>query len=85
MFVVKPFPECIQEDGVRLVPKMNELLFFTDAMENVLQDSDIPYTVIDVLDIGERVEIVKEKLRECKSAMKFKPTNDLDVYNDRDD
>lgn len=69
MFVVKPFAECVQEDSVRLSPKMDELTEFTEAMETFLRKTGIPYTTIDVLDLQTRVEIVKAKLKEKKDLL----------------
>lgn len=66
MFVVRPYPECLQTDDIRLVPKMEELINYTNIMEKVLQENDIPYTLIDVLDLKKRVDIVKEKILEYK-------------------
>ena len=64
MFVVKPFEECMREDSVRLQPKMEELVQFTEAMEDFLWKNRIPYTYIDVLDLQSRVDIVTEKITE---------------------
>ena len=64
VFVVRPFPECLQADNVRLLPKMNELLEYTDKMEAVLKENGIAYTLIDVLNLQERLEIVKQKIME---------------------
>ena len=69
VFVVKPFAECVQEDSVRLSPKMDELTEFTEAMETFLRNTGIPYTAIDVLDLQTRVEIVKAKLKEKKDLL----------------
>ena len=41
---------------------MEELLNFTNLLENVLDGNDIPYTVIDALDFKKRVDIVNVKL-----------------------
>ena len=84
VFVVRPFSECIQTDEIRLVPKMEELLHYTDKMEAVLQDNGIPYTVIDVLDLKERVNIVKEKILEYK-AIKLASRTDREIIFIRDD
>lgn len=84
VFVVRPFSECIQTDEIRLVPKMEELLHYTDKMEAVLQDNGIPYTVIDVLDLKERVNIVKEKILEYK-AIKLTSRTDREIIFIRDD
>ena len=82
--MVRPFPECIQTDEIRLVPKMEELLHYTDKMEAVLQDNGIPYTVIDVLDLKERVNIVKEKILEYK-GIKLASRTDREIIFIRDD
>ena len=84
MFVVRPFPECVQPDGIRLVPKMDELLTYTDKMEAVLQENAIPYTVIDVLNLKERVDIVRQKILEHK-GLKVSTRADKDVIIIRDD
>ena len=84
VFVVRPFPECVQTDGIRLVPKMNELLTYTDKMEAVLQENAIPYTVIDVLNLKERVDIVKQKILEHK-GLKVSTRADKDAIIIRDD
>lgn len=64
VFVVRPFPECLQADDIRLFPKMDELLEYTNKMEAILQENAIPYTPIDVLNLKERVAIVKKKIME---------------------
>lgn len=79
MFVVRPFPECLQTDDVRLVPKMEELLNYTNMMEKVLQDNEIPYTLIDVLDLKKRVEIVRDKILENK-GFKITTRTDRDIF-----
>ena len=83
MFVVRPFPECLQTDDIRLVPKMEELLHYTKMMEKVLQENEISYTVIDVLDLKKRADIVKEKILEYK-GLKVTTRTDRDILN-RDD
>ena len=83
VFVVRPYPECLQTDDIRLVPKMEELLNYTNIMEKVLQDNEIPYTVIDVLDLTKRADIVKEKILEYK-GLKFTKKTDRDTFS-RDD
>lgn len=82
VFVVRPYPECLQTDDIRLIPKMEELLNYTNIMEKVLQENEIPYTVIDVLDLTKRADIVKEKILEYKS-LKVART-DRDTFS-RDD
>ena len=84
VFVVRPFPECVQTDGIRLVPKMDELLTYTDKMEAVLQENAIPYTVIDVLNLKERVDIVRQKILEHK-GLKVSTRADKDAIIIRDD
>jgi len=83
MFVVRPYPECLQTDDIRLVPKMEELINYTNIMEKVLQENDIPYTVIDVLDLEKRVDIVKEKILEYK-GLNLTTRTDRDTFS-RDD
>jgi len=83
MFVVRPYPECLQTDDIRLVPKMEELINYTNIMEKVLQENDIPYTVIDVLDLKKRVDIVKEKILEYK-GLNLTTRTDRDTFS-RDD
>lgn len=83
MFVVRPYPECLQTDDIRLVPKMEELINYTNIMEKVLQENDIPYTLIDVLDLKKRVDIVKEKILEYK-GLKVSTRTDRDTFS-RDD
>ena len=82
--MVRPFPECVQTDSIRLVPKMDELLDYTDKMETILRDNAIPYTVIDVLDLKERVKIVKEKILEY-NGLKFSTRTDKEMNLIRDD
>lgn len=82
--MVRPFPECVQADGIRLVPKMDELMAYTDKMEAVLQQNAIPYTAIDVLNLKERVDIVKQKILEYKGR-KISTRADKDVIFIRDD
>lgn len=82
--MVRPFPECVQADGIRLVPKMDELMAYTDKMETVLQQNAIPYTAIDVLNLKERVDIVKQKILEYKGH-KISTRADKDVIFIRDD
>ena len=84
IFVVRPFAECIQTDDIRLIPEMDELLHYTDKMEAVLRDNAIPYTVIDVLDLKERVSIVKQKIQEHKE-LKFSTRTDREIIFIRDD
>ncbi|KAK3753723.1 hypothetical protein QZH41_013808 [Actinostola sp. cb2023] len=62
IFVIKPYPECISHDDVRLPPNMDELNVFTSTMENLLRELQIPYTLIDTLDLKERVQIIKEQI-----------------------
>lgn len=83
VFVVRPYPECLQTDEIRLVPKMEELLNYTKMMEKVLQENEIPYTVIDVLDLKKRVDIVKEKILEYK-GLTVTTRTDRDTFS-RDD
>ena len=47
---------------MRLVPKMEELIQFTEILEDFLCKVEINYTLIDVLDIEERVNIVLNKI-----------------------
>ena len=82
--MVRPFPECVQTDNIRLVPKMDELLDYTDKMETILRDNAIPYTVIDVLDLKERVKIVKEKILEY-NGLKFSTRTEKEINLIRDD
>ena len=63
---MRPFPECLQADDIRLSPKMDELLEYTNKMEAILQENAIPYTLIDVLNLKERVAIVKKKIMEYR-------------------
>lgn len=81
--MVRPFAECLQTDDIRLDPKMEELLNYTNMMEEVLRDNDIPYTVIDVLDLNKRVDIVKDKILEYKE-LKVTARTDRDICS-RDD
>ena len=83
MFVVRPFQECIQTDTIRLVPKMEELLKYTNMMEKVLKDNEIPYTVIDVLDLKKRVEIVKDKILQ-NTGLKVTARTEREIFS-RDD
>lgn len=83
VFVVRPFRECLQTDDIRLVPKMEELSKFTNLMEKVLQDNRIPFTVIDVLDLKKRVDIVQEKIME-HGSLKVVTRTDGNIFN-RDD
>ncbi|XP_001635923.2 uncharacterized protein LOC5515746 [Nematostella vectensis] len=68
VFVIKPFPECFMEDNVRLSPRIDEAVAFTAAMEALLHRLQITYTLIDVLDVQERVNIVKEKIAEWRGS-----------------
>lgn len=79
VFVVRPFPECLCPDHIRLVPKMDELVEYTDKMEAVLQENNIPYTLIDVLNLKERVEIVKQKIMEYE-AFNTVTRTDKDIF-----
>lgn len=79
VFVVRPFPECLCSDHVRLVPKMDELVEYTNKMEAVLQENEIPYTLIEVLNLNKRVEIVKQKIMEFKAFNTVTRTN-KDVF-----
>ena len=63
VFVVKPQPECIEYDGTRLPPKLEDLKHFTDVMIQTLKELRISFVSIDVLDLDKRVEIVKETLQ----------------------
>lgn len=83
VFVVRPFRECLQTDDIRLVPKMEDLSKFTNLMEKVLQDNRIPFTVIDVLDLKKRVDIVQEKIME-HGSLKVVTRTDGNIFN-RDD
>ena len=62
VFVIKPSKECLHDDDVRLEPKMQELVQFTEILENFLLRVGIKYTLIDVLDIEERVNIVLNQI-----------------------
>ncbi|XP_031565696.1 uncharacterized protein LOC116300872 [Actinia tenebrosa] len=68
VFVIKPFPECIVEDGVRLRPNINEMNDFTTTMENLLYQLSIPYTIINVLDLKERVKIVQSEINKRQKS-----------------
>lgn len=59
---------------------MEELLNYTNVMERVLQENEIPYTVIDVLDLTKRADIVKEKILEYK-GLKFTTRTDRDTFS----
>jgi len=62
---------------------MEELLHYTKMMEKVLQENEISYTVIDVLDLKKRADIVKEKILEYK-GLKVTTRTERDILN-RDD
>lgn len=82
VFVVQPFPECLCPDHIRLVPKMDELLEYTNKMEAILQENEIPYTLIDVLNLKERVEIVKQKIMEYKAFSLTRTNKNVFVRDD---
>ena len=82
VFVVQPFPECLCLDHIRLVPKMDELVEYTIKMEAVLQEMEIPYTLIDVLNLKERVEIVKQKIMEYKAFTVTRTNKNVFVRDD---
>ena len=80
--MVQPFPECLCSDHIRLVPKMDELLEYTIKMEAILQENEIPYTLIDVLNLKERVEIVKQKIMEYKAFTVTRTNKNVFVRDD---
>ena len=82
VFVVRPFPECLCSDHIRLVPKMDELVEYTIKMEAILQENEIPYTLIDVLNLKERVEIVKQKIMEYKAFTVTRTNKNVFVRDD---
>mgnify|MGYP000129167442 FL=1 len=82
VFVVQPFPECLCPDHIRLVPKMDELVEYTIKMEAVLQENEIPYTLIDVLNLKERVEIVKQKIMEYRAFTVTRTNKNVFVRDD---
>ena len=69
IFVFNPYEECLEDDGVRKVPTMPELLRFTECMYDVMESQGIPYHVISVLDREERVNLVLEKIRQWKPSV----------------
>jgi nicotinamide riboside kinase len=52
----------MREDGIRLRPDIDEMNEFTSVMEDLLQEMCIPYILIDVLDLKERVKIVRDEI-----------------------
>ena len=61
--VLLPHEECLQEDGVRLQPKMDELKKFTDLLLNFLEEHDIKFETIAVLDLDKRVSLLKSFIK----------------------
>ena len=60
LFVITPNRECIEDDGVRMKPKLEELQKFTDCMKKTLEENAISFKEIDVLDLEERVKVVRD-------------------------
>ena len=61
---------------------MDELVEYTIKMEAVLQENEIPYTLIDVLNLKERVEIVKQKIMEYKAFTVTRTNKNVFVRDD---
>ena len=61
--VLLPHEECLQEDGVRLQPKIDELEKFTNLLLNFLKEHDIKFEKIAELDLEERVSLLKSFIK----------------------
>ncbi|XP_028403013.1 uncharacterized protein LOC114525785 [Dendronephthya gigantea] len=57
--IIRPHRECIQEDGTRMVPKMEELVKFTEIFLEFFKEYDIQYEIIEELCLDTRVALLK--------------------------
>ncbi len=69
IFIVWPQLECIEDDGVRVTPKIKELIKFTQNMTTIVKSYNISFVVIDVLDLEERVKLVLDKVSMVKPSI----------------
>jgi len=63
IFVVKPHKECIQDDSVRMPPRLEDLEEFHTTLMNEYQELNIPVYEIVELDIETRKTFILEKIR----------------------
>ena len=64
--VLDPHHKCITDDGMRLKPRMDKLIQFTDLMKEFLKDQDIAFVTISELDLKERVKKLKSLIESKK-------------------
>lgn len=66
VFVLTPHPECMEDDGIRRSPNIQELNSFTQKMFCLLEELKIPFKVISVLDRQSRQKQVIEEILKIK-------------------
>ena len=64
--VLIPHRECLQEDGMRLPPKMDELVKFTELLLEFLKEHDIKFETIAELCLDNRVSRLKSFIKAGK-------------------
>lgn len=63
IFVVKPHKECIQDDSVRMAPRLEDIEEFHTTLMNEYQELNIPVYEIVELDRETRKTFILEKIR----------------------
>ena len=63
IFVVKPHKECIQDDSVRMPPRLEDIEEFHTTLMNEYQELNIPVYEIVELDRETRKTFILEKIR----------------------
>jgi nicotinamide riboside kinase len=58
-----PHEECLQEDGTRLQPKIDDLKKFTDLLLKFLKELDIKFETIAELSLDKRVSLLKSFIK----------------------
>ena len=66
VFVLTPHPECMEDDGIRRRPDIQELNLFTQKMFSLLDELKIPFKIIEVLDRQSRLKQVIEEVLKIK-------------------
>jgi len=62
VFVLKPQHSLMVDDGVRMIPDWNQLVGFTQSLCEILRQYKIPFILIDMLPLEERVQVVLKAL-----------------------
>ncbi|CAG8513939.1 18119_t:CDS:1 [Dentiscutata erythropus] len=63
IFLIEPQKECLRADGVRMMPTdYEDWISFSESFKNIMNEYNIEFNAINVLDINQRYSIIRNAL-----------------------